>query len=130
MPIVPCIQLALTLLLALAVPCSCARLSSLSNMAGPVFLVSGQAQIYTDKLEVWVWKNRVRADICGCNIIHQISPCTDHKMHNILPSKGSTFLSFLSLHYASISRWLKNVGGSDPEHSFELDWCHVIFLPL
>lgn len=110
MPIAPCIQLALTLLLALALPCVRARLNLLfpTSLAPSSFLVSGQAQIYADKLEVWVWGNRVWADIRGCNIIHQFLPCTGRKIHNILSSKGNSFLSFC-LHYASVSRWQKNV---------------------
>lgn len=118
MPIAPCIQLALTLLLAPALPCFRARLSLLfpTSLAPSSFLVSRQAQLYTDQLEVWVWRNRVWADIRGYNIIHQFLPCTGHQMDNSLSSKGNSFLSFW-LPYASISRWEEHVGvESDPEH--------------
>lgn len=111
MPTAPCIQLALTLLLAPALPCFRARLSLLfpTSLAPSPFLVSGQAQIHTDKLEVWVWRNKVWADIHGCNTIHQFLPCPGHRMDNILSSKGNSFLS-LYLHYTSISHWQKMWG--------------------
>lgn len=67
-----CIQLVLTLLLALAVPCFHDRLSLLfpTWLAPSLFLVSSQTQIYADKLEIWVWINRVGVDIWDCLITH------------------------------------------------------------
>ena len=73
----------------------CQTKSSISNTAGPVFLtlVSGWSQIYADKLEIWVWANRVWGDIGGWNTHFAMH---GHKMDNILSSKGNPFLSFFS----------------------------------
>lgn len=130
MPIPPCIQLARTLLLALVAPCFHGRLNLLfpAWLAPSSFLVSGQTQIYADKLEIWVWINRVGADSLDCFIIHQILQCIGHKTGSVLSSEEffCHLLSSLCFHFPRDEK----VEGHGSGCSFEFKWCQITSTPF
>ena len=109
MPVHPWIQLAPTLLEALAVPCLYARLSLLCPiwLAPSSFLVTGQTLNlcrYTANLGVdkQIWGKYLRLYCNSSNLARHCSYDVDYCIFN-----GNPFLSFLSLHYVSISHWMK-----------------------